>query len=254
MLGAASCTPPTAAAAAAHAHLPAASCPQQLAGGLSRGMAFEMSLPHAPRIQALAPDGGETHAEVGPLSRHCRGACRRGSRGASTPSRASAPACHLPHAQDEAQWALYYSVQQALQEVRGWPAGGSTEGACGRGAPRALSTAALCSRGCLGCVNSWLFPRLPRCSQEAGAAGGGESAAAAGEDAAEGGKAASAKAPQPSDPQKVLSKLLTARVRRGSWGWVVAQGAARWLLTGSCSACQHCRPCPCWHPACFRAS
>jgi hypothetical protein len=44
-------------------------------------MAFEMSLPHAPRIRVVAPDGGETHAE------------------------------------DEAQWALYYSVQRALQEV-----------------------------------------------------------------------------------------------------------------------------------------
>ncbi|PRW58097.1 hypothetical protein C2E21_2722 [Chlorella sorokiniana] len=83
-------------------------------------MAFEMSLPHAPRIRVVAPDGGETHAE------------------------------------DEAQWALYYSVQRALQEQDG-------------------------------------------------------QAPAEGEGGEEGGKAAAAKAPQPSDPQKVLSKLLTAR-------------------------------------------
>ena len=38
-------------------------------------------------------------------------------------------------------------------------------------------------------------------------------APAAEEGGEEGGKAAAAKAPQPSDPQKVLSKLLTARVR-----------------------------------------
>lgn len=27
-------------------------------------MAFEMSLPHAPRIRVVAADGGETHTEV----------------------------------------------------------------------------------------------------------------------------------------------------------------------------------------------
>ena len=38
---------------------PAAPQPDSL-----QGMAFEMSLPHAPRIRVVAPDGGETHAEV----------------------------------------------------------------------------------------------------------------------------------------------------------------------------------------------
>lgn len=46
-------------------------------------MAFEMSLPHAPRIQALAADGGESLAA------------------------------------DERQWELYFAAQAAIQEVRG---------------------------------------------------------------------------------------------------------------------------------------
>lgn len=47
-------------------------------------MAFEMSLPHAPRIQALAADGAETAQ------------------------------------QDEQQWDLYFTVQKALQQVGWW--------------------------------------------------------------------------------------------------------------------------------------
>ncbi|KAI7840076.1 hypothetical protein COHA_006206 [Chlorella ohadii] len=86
-------------------------------------MAFEMSLPHAPRIRVVAADGGETHTE------------------------------------DEAQWALYYSVQRALQEQQEGPGVAGKDGGEEGGAPAASA----------------------------------------------------AKAPQPSNPQKVLSKLQTAR-------------------------------------------
>lgn len=94
------------------------------AAAAAHGMSFEMSLPHAPRIQAIGLDGSETLA------------------------------------QDEQQWDLYYTVQRALAAQQegggGEEADGDTSGT----------------------------------KKEQAAAG---------------------KAAQPSDPQKVLQKLLSAR-------------------------------------------
>lgn len=65
--------------------------------GLARPMAFEMSLPHAPRIQAVGADGTETLA------------------------------------QDEQQWDLYFTVQKALAAQQVSVPGGWAEGRVQRG-------------------------------------------------------------------------------------------------------------------------